>query len=264
MSESIRRIGVVVPAHDEEMVVTRCLEALGHAARAVSLPVTILVVLDDCGDRTEQICRSFPVDVRAVNARAVGVARHVGVASLLSGAMDPATIWISNTDADSVVPVTWLRDQLDLASCGADVVVGTVGLSDEDSHLGRNFKARYSLDVSHGDRHAHVHGANFSVSRQRLSERWRLPSFGCPRGPVSPSTAGGLWCHRRAFHSDPRRDQCSTRRTVRRGFRHRPAPAQYRQLTSIEGWRQSNKTDAGQRSRRVALTAPNRLNVRQS
>ena len=162
MSESIRRIGVVVPAHDEEMVVTRCLEALGHAARAVSLPVTILVVLDDCGDRTEQICRSFPVDVLAVNARAVGVARHVGVASLLSGAMDPATIWISNTDADSVAPVTWLRDQLDLASCGADVVVGTVGLSDEDSHLGRNFKARYSLGVSHGDRHAHVHGANFA------------------------------------------------------------------------------------------------------
>lgn len=158
----IRRIGVVVPAQDEETRVRRCIEALSRAARAVSVPVTILVVLDDCGDRTEQICRSFPVDVLAVKARAVGVARHAGITTLLSSVMDPATIWISNTDADSVVPVTWLRNQLELASSGADVVVGTVGLFDEESQLGRGFRAMYSLGVCHGAGHAHVHGANFA------------------------------------------------------------------------------------------------------
>lgn len=163
MNAPIRQMCVVVPAHDEEMVVGRCLEALCRAARAQSLPVTVMVVLDDCGDRTEQICRSFPVAVLAVSARSVGVARHAGVTTLLSGMKDPTTTWVSNTDADSVVPVTWLRDQLDLASSGADVVVGTVGLSDEESHLGRDFRATYSLGVSRDNGHAHVHGANFGL-----------------------------------------------------------------------------------------------------
>ena len=124
--------------------------------------MTVMVVLDDCSDRTEQICRSLPVDILAVKARAVGVARHAGITSLLSGAMDLGTIWISNTDADSVVPVTWLRNQLELASSGADVVVGTVGLSDEENQLGKGFRDMYSPGVSPSAGHAHVHGANFA------------------------------------------------------------------------------------------------------
>jgi cellulose synthase/poly-beta-1,6-N-acetylglucosamine synthase-like glycosyltransferase len=163
MSAPIRRIGVVVPAHDEERVVARCLESIGRAAQAVSLPVTVVVVLDDCGDRTERICRSFPVDVLVVRARCVGVARHVGAAGLLSGVTDTSAIWLSNTDADSIVPITWLRDQLDLASAGADAVVGTVELSDEQSVLGKDFKVSYALSVRRGWDHPHVHGANLGV-----------------------------------------------------------------------------------------------------
>ena len=147
MSVPIRRIGVVVPAHDEELVVARCLESIGRAARAVPLPVTVMVVLDDCRDRTGRICRSFPVDVITVTARSVGAARHAGASALLSGVPDTDAIWLANTDADSVVPTFWLRDQLDLALAGADAVVGTVGLSDEESVLGRDFTAGYALRV---------------------------------------------------------------------------------------------------------------------
>ncbi len=163
MSVPIRRIGVVVPAHDEELVVARCLESIGRAARAVPLPVTVMVVLDDCRDRTGRICRSFPVDVITVTARSVGVARHAGASALLSGVPDTDAIWLANTDADSVVPTFWLRDQLDLALAGADAVVGTVGLSDEDSVLGRDFTAGYALRVRRGLDHPHVHGANLGV-----------------------------------------------------------------------------------------------------
>jgi glycosyltransferase involved in cell wall biosynthesis len=162
MSVAIRRIGVVVPAHDEELVVARCLESIGHAARAVSLPVTVVVVLDDCGDRTARICRSFRVDVLAVRARSVGVARHVGATALLSGVADTDAIWLANTDADSIVPASWLRDQHDLALVGADAVVGTVGLADETSALGRDFKVSYTRSMANSD-HPHVHGANLGV-----------------------------------------------------------------------------------------------------
>jgi cellulose synthase/poly-beta-1,6-N-acetylglucosamine synthase-like glycosyltransferase len=163
MSVAIRRIGVVIPAHDEELVVARCLESIGRAARAVSLPVTVMVVLDDCRDRTERVCRSFPVDVMAVTARSVGVARHAGASALLSGVPDTDAIWLANTDADSVVPTVWLRDQIDLAMAGADAVVGTVGLSDEESALGRDFKVSYARRVRRGWDHRHVHGANLGV-----------------------------------------------------------------------------------------------------
>ncbi len=163
MSAAIRRIGVVVPAHDEELVMARCLESIGRAAQAVPLPVAVMVVLDDCGDRTERICRSFPIDVIALRARSVGVARHAGASALLSGVADTDAIWLANTDADSVVPAFWLRDQLDLALAGADAVVGTVGLSDDESVLGRDFTVSYALRVTSGWDHPHVHGANLGV-----------------------------------------------------------------------------------------------------
>lgn len=163
MSTPIRRVGVVIPAHNEDMLVGDCLAAVSRAARAVSLPVTVMVVLDDCDDRTESICRSFSVDTISMVARSVGVARHAGVSRLLSGVTDLATIWISNTDADTVVPPTWLRDQLTLASAGADVVVGTVGISHEDGRLGRRFTAEYGVGDRRRVGHAHVHGANLGV-----------------------------------------------------------------------------------------------------
>lgn len=163
MSVAIRRIGVVVPAHNEELLMALCLESIGRAAQAVSLPVTVMVVLDDCGDRTERICQSFPVDVIAVTARSVGVARHAGASALLSGVVDTGAIWLANTDADSVVPGLWLRDQLDLALAGADAVAGTVGLSDEESVLGRDFNVSYARRVRRGWDHRHVHGANLGV-----------------------------------------------------------------------------------------------------
>lgn len=163
MSMPIRRIGVVVPAHDEELVVARCLESVGRAAQAVPLPVTVMVVLDDCRDRTERICRSFPVEIMAVTARSVGVARHAGASALLSGVPDTDAIWLANTDADSVVPTAWLRDQLDLALAGADAVVGTVRLSEEENALARDFTAHYASRARRGRDHPHVHGANLGV-----------------------------------------------------------------------------------------------------
>jgi glycosyltransferase involved in cell wall biosynthesis len=159
MKRPIGQVGVVVPAHDEEVAVGHCLEAVCRAAQTVSLPVTVVVVLDDCGDRTERICQSFPVNMLRVKARSVGFARHAGISSLLRAGGDAASIWISNTDADTVVPVWWLRAQLDLAASGADVVVGTVRLPEGADHVARQFRSAYARGIKGVD-HSHVHGAN--------------------------------------------------------------------------------------------------------
>ena len=163
MNVPIRRIGVVVPAHDEEQLIAHCLESISRAAKKVPIPVTVVVVLDHCRDRTERICRSFPVSVLPVRARSVGVARHVGASALLSGVPDTNAIWLSNTDADSVVPSNWLRDQFALASAGADAVVGTVRLTDEASVIETDFKGSYALGIHRDRDHSHVHGANLGV-----------------------------------------------------------------------------------------------------
>ena len=51
-------------------------------------------------------------------ARSVGAARRAGVSQVLRFArhLDPATLWIATTDADTLVPRRWLSRQLRYAS----------------------------------------------------------------------------------------------------------------------------------------------------
>jgi glycosyltransferase involved in cell wall biosynthesis len=126
----IRAVAVVIPARDEEALVGRCLasvEAAAVRARARGIRVHVVLVADDCRDRTAEVARAAGVEVIESAAGRVGAARARGVATALAawdGADDE--LWIACTDADSVVPSAWITSQLALADAGADVVVGTV------------------------------------------------------------------------------------------------------------------------------------------
>lgn len=165
MRAEITRIGVVVPAHNEERLLSGCLTALRAAARSVSVPVTIVVVLDDCTDASREVCRQCGVDSREIIARNVGTARAVGFQTLVGDEPDPAGLWLASTDADSQVEPTWLRQQIDLAREGADVVLGVVRL-DHDStapELRQAFDADYQKHLFDDGNHSHVHGANLGL-----------------------------------------------------------------------------------------------------
>lgn len=176
----IRKVGVVVPARDEETVIGRCLEAMTRAARYAPVPVEVIVVLDDCRDNTERVCQTFPTRLVSVCARSVGIARRAGVDQLLSGCEDPAAIWIASTDADSVVPHDWLRNQLELARTGVDVVVGTVRLIDDTHKLGSVFEEAYADGLGPHHQHAHVHGANLGFRASAY-----VKAGGFPRAAVN-------------------------------------------------------------------------------
>ncbi len=164
MIHRVRRVLVVVPAHNEAERIEECLTALTRAAGLVRIPVQILVVCDDCDDQTESICAAASVTAVAITSRCVGTARRVGAEILLSPDPRPEEAWIANTDADTIVPVTWIRDQLELAGQGADVVVGTVQLSMVQSvRLARAFATDYSSGLRPDGTHVHVHGANLGV-----------------------------------------------------------------------------------------------------
>jgi hypothetical protein len=161
----IERVGVVVPARDEEVLLPGCLDALEAAVapvRAAGVEVAVVVVLDRCTDGSAAVVTARPwVRGVAVDAGNVGLARSVGCAEVLRR-VEPAGLsrtWLASTDADSRVPAHWLTTQLELAARGADVVLGTVDVddwSDHPTHVRHAYQAAY--DASDG--HRHVHGAN--------------------------------------------------------------------------------------------------------
>ncbi len=165
MKTEVTRIGVVVPAHNEERLLARCLTALRAASRPVPVPVTFIVVLDDCTDASRDICRQCGVDSQEIKARNVGTARAIGFQTLIDDEPNPARLWLASTDADSQVEPTWLHQQLDLARAGADVVLGVVRL-DQDSaapELRHAFDADYQKHLFDDGTHNHVHGANLGL-----------------------------------------------------------------------------------------------------
>ena len=74
--------------------------------------------------------------------------------------LDPADIWLATTDADTLVPGCWLREQTRCGDQGWDAVAGTVRVADWSGYqpLTRSlYRARYGAGTGP---HPHVHGAN--------------------------------------------------------------------------------------------------------
>ncbi len=164
LTRPIDALHVVVPARNEQALIGRCLKTLGASRDrlrlvAPGLDVGITVVLDACTDRTGEVVARF-ADVTAVHGDAgrVGSARALGITSVAGRVAHPERTWILNTDADTVVPVSWLAAQRTLAVRGWDLVVGTVqpDPADLDARSWSAWRVRHRL----GEGHEHVHGAN--------------------------------------------------------------------------------------------------------
>ena len=159
----IRAVSVIVPAHNEQDLLPGCLAALRRAARALpGIPVHLVVVADACRDRTMQAARRGGASVVTINAGSVGAARAAGACDALrrTAHLDPADVWLATTDADTLVPPCWLRQQARYASQGWDAVVGTIRVVDWSGYPPGTralFRRRYASDTGP---HSHVHGAN--------------------------------------------------------------------------------------------------------
>jgi glycosyltransferase involved in cell wall biosynthesis len=176
----IEAVGIVVPAHDEEVLLPACLAALREAARAAAaergVGVRIVVAADACADRTVRLARQAGATVVEITARNVGAARAAGMREIL-GSGPPGSgpegaeslegaegVWLATTDADSVVPPDWLTEQLRYADQGWEAVVGTVAVADWTGHgpaTAIEFAKRYGMWQAW---HPHVHGANLGFT----------------------------------------------------------------------------------------------------
>lgn len=170
-------LGIVIPAHNEENDIARCVGAARLAASHPALAgeaVEVLVVLDSCTDATAVLAAQAGAHTLSMRARNVGTARAMGAEALLArGAR-----WLAFTDADTVVSPGWLADQLSL---DAEAVCGSIGVDDWSPHGAHAalLKAHFLETYTDADGHHHIHGANLGVSADAYRRVGGFPHLTC-------------------------------------------------------------------------------------
>jgi Glycosyl transferase family 2 len=123
---------VAIPARDEEERIGACLGALAEQVDAG--PFAVLVLANNCSDRTGEIVRAFaheaPFDVHLFDIRLSGANAHAGFSRRLamnaaSHLLDEEGVILS-TDADSRADANWLAGNLAELRAGADIVCGMI------------------------------------------------------------------------------------------------------------------------------------------
>lgn len=172
---------VAVPARDEERSVEPTLVALHRAVATARThgwltEARVHVVAHRCADETAARARAFFARhgggqvTEDHDSGTVGAVRDRAVRAVLPALHDPADrTWVLSTDADTLVPPTWVSDILRLAGQhDAHAVVGLAGL---DRWRGTPAGlAAYAAVLAGGTRpgaglrqHDHVYGANLAV-----------------------------------------------------------------------------------------------------
>jgi glycosyltransferase involved in cell wall biosynthesis len=177
------QVGVVVPARDEEDRIAACLDSVAAAVRVAGCPALTCVVADRCADATAARARAAGADV-VVNRRPqpIGAVRNIGLRRVRERLdAPPERIWLLSTDADSLVPPTWVLDHLRHAAAGADAVAGVVDLDDPDV-LPPDVLTRYTAHVARrvtGPTHGHAYAANLGVRGDVFERVGGFPGVVC-------------------------------------------------------------------------------------
>lgn len=77
----MRKISVVIPAHNEEKYVVRCINSIKAAAKRYGGSVEAIVVCNRCTDNTEQLAKSAGVRVVTDESRCIAQVRNTGIAA---------------------------------------------------------------------------------------------------------------------------------------------------------------------------------------
>jgi glycosyltransferase involved in cell wall biosynthesis len=163
-------VAVLIPARNEESLLSRCLASVIRSIDSLPnrIKATIVVVSDCSTDRTAEIASGLIADrgrVLHTMAGTVGTARAIAARFAIGTTLTHhSRLWLANTDADCVVPSTWVSDQIELAESGIEAVAGTIAVDSFEEHgpeVPHGFRTSY-LIYADGS-HPHVHGANFGV-----------------------------------------------------------------------------------------------------
>lgn len=190
----IRRLGVIIPAHNEEDDILGCLESLQRShsyavERGINCRFRVVVVADACTDATAGIVEDFAarhrnVFVLATSFQSVGRARDFGwrhfmrtEESTTGEDSDSAWVWVAFTDADSRVPEHWITTHLELAARGVDCLVGTVAPRPETATA--DLVATWHANHELLENHPYIFGANMGLRASALEAIGGVPPLEC-------------------------------------------------------------------------------------
>lgn len=159
-----KKIGIVIPAHNEADSISACLDAIKQAIAQLSSDIAVqtVVVLDSCDDDTLSQVQNAHLDWLRCEFRCVGKVRDLGVRYLIEQGAD----WIACTDADSMVESDWLVAQIKhLKAETAAMICGVVSIDCWDA-LSESTKQQYLTHYQDCMNHRHIHGANLSFASQ--------------------------------------------------------------------------------------------------
>lgn len=134
MSE-MKSISVVIPAHNEENYIEKCIESVKAAANEVGIPAEIIVVCNRCTDSTADIAGSLGATVIENDSRCIAAVRNAGIRA----ASGPIIITI---DADSLMPQSAICEVEEKLESGKYVGGGAIPVFDRAS-LGIFFSTLY-------------------------------------------------------------------------------------------------------------------------
>jgi len=169
-SDQAWRVAVLIPARNEEDLLPLCLHSIliATAALPASVRSEVIVLADSSVDRTSKIASEILGSRgRVVNTSVgtVGTARRLAARYILTRNKGPLNrLWLANTDADCIVPPSWIADQLRLPAGRTEAIAGTISVDSFEEHqpeVADRFRAAYLIATD--GTHTHVHGANIGV-----------------------------------------------------------------------------------------------------
>ena len=95
----MKNVSVVIPAHNEEVYISKCIDSINSAAREAVASVEIIVVCNRCTDSTCETAESLGASAIHNDSRCIAAVRNAGIRA----AAGPIIITI---DADSMMPVS--------------------------------------------------------------------------------------------------------------------------------------------------------------
>lgn len=122
----MKNVSVVIPAHNEEAYIGKCIESVNTAAREADAAVEIIAVCNRCTDNTSEVAETHGAKVVHDDSRCIAAVRNAGIRAA-SGSI------IITIDADSVMPVSAIREVEEKLESGKYIGGGAIPVFDRAS-----------------------------------------------------------------------------------------------------------------------------------
>jgi len=75
----MKKISVIIPAHNEEKYIEKCLDSISTAKSNIDFPVEIIVALNRCTDHTEDIAKNYKAITVREDEKNIAKIRNAGI-----------------------------------------------------------------------------------------------------------------------------------------------------------------------------------------